>query len=117
MSDYFAIPPILGLAGLAVAFIIYHIMSRHNHGDGLVQKIGDQIQLGAMVFMHREYKMLGIFALVLLVAIFVSPLGFNTALAFLVGAVSSATAGYLGMFSATKANVRTAIAAHNHGQS
>jgi K(+)-stimulated pyrophosphate-energized sodium pump len=69
-----------------------------------------------MVFMHREYKMLGIFALVLLVAIFVSPLGFNTALAFLVGAVSSATAGYLGMFSATKANVRTAIAAHNHGQ-
>ncbi len=116
MSDYFAIPPILGFAGLAVAFIIYHIMSRHNHGDGLVKKIGDQIQMGAMVFMHREYKMLAIFALVLLVAIFVSPLGINTAIAFLVGAVSSATAGYLGMFSATKANVRTAIAAHNHGQ-
>jgi K(+)-stimulated pyrophosphate-energized sodium pump len=116
MSDYFAIPPILGFAGLAVAFIIFHIMSRHNHGDGLVKKIGDQIQMGAMVFMHREYKMLAIFALVLLVAIFVSPLGINTAIAFLVGAVSSATAGYLGMFSATKANVRTAIAAHNHGQ-
>ena len=117
MSDYFAAPPILGLAGLAVAFIIYHIMSRHNHGDGVVKKIGDQIQLGAMVFMHREYKMLGIFALVLLVAIFVSPLGINTAIAFLVGALSSATAGYLGMFAATKANVRTATAAHNHGQS
>ncbi len=117
MSDYFAIPPMLGLAGLAVAFIIYHIMSRHNHGDGVVKKIGDQIQLGAMVFMHREYKMLGLFALVLLVAIFVSPLGINTALAFLVGAVSSATAGYLGMYAATKANVRTAVAAHNHGQS
>ena len=117
MSDYFALPPLLGLGGLAVAFIIYHIMSRHNHGDGVVKKIGDQIQLGAMVFMHREYKMLGIFSLVLLVAIFVSPLGVNTAIAFLVGAVSSATAGYLGMFAATKANVRTAIAAHNHGQS
>ena len=117
MSYSFAIPPILGLAGLAVAFIIYHIMSRHNHGDGVVKKIGDQIQLGAMVFMHREYKMLGIFALVLLVAIFVSPLGINTAIAFLVGALSSATAGYLGMFAATKANVRTATAAHNHGQS
>ena len=117
MSDYFAAPPILGLAGLAVAFIIYHIMSRHNHGDGPVKKIGDQIQLGAMVFMHREYKMLGSFALVLLIAIFVSPLGINTAIAFLVGALSSATAGYLGMFAATKANVRTAIAAHNHGQS
>ncbi|MEH6636174.1 MAG: sodium-translocating pyrophosphatase, partial [Halioglobus sp.] len=117
MTEYLAIPPLLGLAGLAVAFIIYHIMSRHNHGDGVVKKIGDQIQLGAMVFMHREYKMLGLFALVLLVAIFVSPLGFNTAIAFLVGAVSSATAGYLGMFAATKANVRTAVAAHNHGQS
>ncbi|RLA55833.1 MAG: sodium-translocating pyrophosphatase [Gammaproteobacteria bacterium] len=117
MHDYFIIPPILGFAGLAVAFIIYHIMSRHNFGDGVVKKIGDQIQLGAMVFMHREYKMLGIFSLVLVVAIFVSPLGFNTALAFVVGAVSSATAGYLGMFSATKANVRTAVAAHNHGQS
>ena len=116
MQEYFVIPPILGLAGLAVAFIIYHIMSRHNHGDGVVKKIGDQIHLGAMVFMAREYKMLGLFALVLLVAIFFSPLGLNTAIAFLAGALSSATAGYLGMFAATKANVRTAVAAHNHGQ-
>jgi len=117
MSEYLALPPILGFGGLAVAFIIYHIMSRHNHGDGVVKHIGDQIQLGAMVFMKREYKMLGIFSLVLLVAIFVSPLGINTAIAFLVGALSSATAGYLGMFAATRANVRTAVAAHNHGQS
>ncbi|HSG56818.1 MAG TPA: sodium-translocating pyrophosphatase, partial [Paracoccaceae bacterium] len=48
-------------------------------------------------------------------AIYASPLGAGSALAFLVGAVSSATAGYLGMFAATKANVRTAVAAHNHG--
>jgi len=116
MTGYFALPPILGLAGLGVAFIIYHIMSRHNHGDGKVRKIGDQIHLGAMVFMAREYKMLSIFALVLLIAIFVSPLGKNTAIAFLTGAVSSALAGYLGMFAATKANVRCAVAAHHHGQ-
>jgi K(+)-stimulated pyrophosphate-energized sodium pump len=116
MTEYFAAPPVLGFAGLVVAFIIYHIMTRHDHGDGDVTKIGDQIHLGAMVFMHREYKMLGIFALVLLVGIFVSPLGLNTAIAFLAGAASSATAGYLGMFAATKANVRTAVAAHNHGQ-
>jgi K(+)-stimulated pyrophosphate-energized sodium pump len=69
-----------------------------------------------MVFMKREYTMLGLFSLVLLVGIFVSPLGANTAIAFVAGALSSATAGYLGMFAATKANVRTAIAAHNHGQ-
>jgi K(+)-stimulated pyrophosphate-energized sodium pump len=116
MTEYFALPPILGLGGLVVAFIIYHVMTRHDHGDGVVKKIGDQIHLGAMVFMHREYKMLSLFALVLLVGIFMSPLGLNSAIAFLAGAVSSATAGYLGMFAATKANVRTAVAAHNHGQ-
>jgi K(+)-stimulated pyrophosphate-energized sodium pump len=115
MSDYFLVPPVLGLFGLGVAFAIYHIMTRHNHGDGVIKKIGDQIHLGAMVFMHREYKMLAIFSAVLLLLIFLSPLGANTALAFLVGAVSSATAGYLGMFAATKANVRTAVAAHTHG--
>ena len=116
MTEYFILPPILGLGGLAIAFIIYHIMSRHNHGDGIVTKIGDQIHLGAMVFMAREYKMLTMFAVVLLIAIFASPLGANTAIAFIAGALSSATAGYLGMYAATKANVRTAVAAHNHGQ-
>ncbi len=115
MSEYLAVPAVLGVIGLIVAFVIYHIMSRHNHGEGKVKHIGDQIHLGAMVFMHREYKMLGLFVLVLLVCLYVSPLGSDTALAFLIGALSSATAGYLGMFAATKANVRTAVAAHTHG--
>jgi len=117
MSEYIALPPILGLAGLVMAFVIYHIMSRQDPGEGAVKKIGDQIHLGAMVFMKREYRMLGMFAAVLLVGILVSPLGTNTAIAFVAGAVSSATAGYLGMYAATKANVRTATAAHNSGQS
>ena len=116
LFDYFVIPPVLGAAGLAVAFAIYHIMSRHDHGDGKVKHIGDQIHLGAMVFMRREYTMLAIFAAVLLVGILISPLGVDTAIAFTAGALSSAIAGFLGMFAATKANVRTAVAAHNHGQ-
>ncbi len=115
MSEYLAIPPILGVGGLIAAFIIYKVMTSYNAGDGAVKKIGDQIHLGAMVFMHREYKMLAIFAAVLLVAIFLSPLGANTAIAFTAGALSSAIAGYLGMFAATKANVRTAVAAHEEG--
>ncbi|MFT4614690.1 MAG: K(+)-stimulated pyrophosphate-energized sodium pump, partial [Bacteroidia bacterium] len=116
MSEYFVLPPLLGLVGLVIAFFIYHLMSRADPGDGLVTKIGDQIHLGAMVFMKREYKMLGLFALALLIAIWVSPLGTNTAIAFIAGAVSSALAGYLGMFAATRANVRTAVAARDHGQ-
>ncbi len=115
MADYYMLPPILGGIGLIVAFVIYHIMTRHDHGEDAVKKIADQIHLGAMVFMHREYKMLAAFCTVLVIGILVSPLGMNTAIAFVVGAVSSATAGYLGMFAATKANVRTAVAANNHG--
>jgi K(+)-stimulated pyrophosphate-energized sodium pump len=114
MSDYFILPPLLGVAGLIIAFIIYKIMSRYPDGDENVRKIADQIHLGAMVFMHREYKMLAIFSLVLVVLVFAS-LGTQTAIAFTAGAVSSAIAGYLGMFAATKANVRTTVAAHEHG--
>jgi K(+)-stimulated pyrophosphate-energized sodium pump len=116
LFDYFLYPPLLGSVGLVIAFVIYHMLIRHIHGDGAVKHIGDQIHLGAMVFMQREYKMLAMFAAVLLIGIFVSPLGTDTAIAFIAGALSSATAGFLGMFAATKANVRTAVAAHNHGQ-
>jgi K(+)-stimulated pyrophosphate-energized sodium pump len=115
MVEPMLIPPLLGVFGLVVAFIIYHIMSGHDHGEDAVKKISDQIHLGAMVFMHREYKMLALFASVLVVGILVSPLGVNTAIAFVAGAASSASAGYLGMFAATKANVRTAVAANKHG--
>ena len=115
MSENLMLPPLLGLAGLAIAFFIYYVMSRHDQGEDAVRKIADQIHLGAMVFMHREYKMLAIFATVLVVCILISPLGMNTAIAFVAGALSSATAGYLGMYAATKANVRTAVAANRYG--
>ena len=115
MSFNLMLPPILGVVGLAIAFVIYTVMSRASDGDEKVRGIAEQIHIGAMVFMHREYKMLLAFAAVLVVGILVSPLGTNTAIAFIAGAVSSATAGYLGMYAATKANVRTAVAANQQG--
>ena len=115
MSFNLTLPPILGVVGLVIAFVIYTVMSRASAGEDKVRGIAEQIHLGAMVFMHREYKMLLAFAAVLVVGILVSPLGTNTAIAFVAGAVSSATAGYLGMYAATKANVRTAVAANQQG--
>ena len=115
MSFDLTLPPILGVVGLVIAFLIYTVMSRAPDGEDKVRGIAEQIHLGAMVFMHREYKMLAAFAAVLVVGILVSPLGTNTAIAFVAGAVSSATAGYLGMYAATKANVRTAVAANTDG--
>jgi len=108
------IPPLLGIIGLVIANYIFKIVKKYPEGDDKVIKIGDAIHEGAMVFMRREYKMLGIFSavLVVLLAIF---LGMGTAFAFVVGAVTSAGAGYIGMNTATRANVRTTTAAHTEG--
>jgi K(+)-stimulated pyrophosphate-energized sodium pump len=114
MTDLITIPPLLGLAGLICAFIVYALIKRNPVSNPAVIKIGDAIHTGAMVFMHREYKMLFIFALVVAIALYFS-LGADTTIAFVAGASCSALAGYLGMFTATKANVRTTQAAHDHG--
>jgi len=108
------IPPALGVLGLLIVFFIYQWIKKQPGGSGAVQKIGEQIHIGSIVFMKREYKMLSMFALVLLVLLYIF-LGPASALCFLVGAVASATAGYIGMNTATIANVRTAQAAHEEG--
>ena len=108
------IPPALGVLGLLIVFFIYQWIKKQPGGSGAVQKIGEQIHIGSIVFMKREYKMLSMFALVLLVLLYIF-LGPASALCFLVGAVASATAGYIGMNTATIANVRTAQAAHTEG--
>ena len=110
------IPPALGVLGLLIVFFIYQWIKKQPSGSGAVQKIGEQIHIGSIVFMKREYKMLSIFALVLLVLLYIF-LGPASALCFIVGAVASATAGYIGMNTATIANVRTTQAAHDEGSS
>ncbi len=107
-------PPVLGIVGLIVAFILYRVVVSYPEGNDKVRKIGDQIHAGAMVFMNREYKMLFLFNLVIIIPLYYF-LHLETAIAFAAGTVASAIAGYLGMFSATKANVRTTSAAHDKG--
>ena len=109
-------PPALGVLGLLIVFFIYQWIKKQPSGSGAVQKIGEQIHIGSIVFMKREYKMLSIFALVLLVLLYIF-LGPASALCFIVGAVASASAGYIGMNTATIANVRTTQAAHDEGSS
>ena len=109
-----ALPPLVGIFGLLCALVLYRLVMRYPQGEARIQKIADQIHLGAMVFMRREYQMLGLFLAVLVVVTYAA-LGGHTALAVVVGAGSSATAGWLGMYAATKANVRTATAASTDG--
>ena len=114
IESYLAIPPLLGFVGLLVALGLYIIVNRFPEGDQNVKKIGDQIHLGAMTFMKTEYLYLTIFAVVVIILVWMS-LGKDTATAVLAGALSSSIAGWIGMYSATKANVRTATAASESG--
>ena len=107
-------PPLFGLIGLVAAGVIYLIVKRYPEGEESLREISETIHQGAMVFMRREYTNLSVFAAVLLVILWVF-LGMETALAFLAGALSSAAAGWLGMYTATRANVRTTTAAHTKG--
>ena len=109
------IPIGLGLFGLFAAFLVFVSIKKSPAGEGKLKEISDAIHLGAMVFMNSEYKRLAIFCVVCITAIAVSDLGMNTALAFLLGAICSGSAGYWGMYTATHANVRTAVAANTKG--
>ena len=108
------LPIAFGASGMVAAFMIYANIVKTPSGEGRVKEIADEIHLGAMVFMASEYKRLAIFCLICIVALYVS-LGADTAIAFTLGALCSGTAGYIGMYSATKANVRTAVAANTKG--
>ncbi len=114
MQTELLFPPLIGLLGLLAAGVIYLIVKRYPEGEDTLKEIAETIHQGAMVFMRREYSNLAIFAAILLAALWVS-LGTETALAFFAGALSSALAGWLGMYTATRANVRTTTAAHTKG--
>jgi K(+)-stimulated pyrophosphate-energized sodium pump len=78
-------------------------------------EISEAVHEGAMAFLKREYSILAVFVVIVFALLFAF-VGNNTAYAFLAGAICSILAGYTGMNAATRANVRTAQAAHQHGQ-
>ncbi len=108
------LPIALGALGMIAAFLVYAKVLQTPAGDGRVKEIADEIHLGAMVFMASEYKRLAVFCLICIVALYYG-LGWQTAVAFLLGATCSGIAGYIGMYTATHANVRTAVAANTKG--
>jgi K(+)-stimulated pyrophosphate-energized sodium pump len=108
-------PPITGAVGLLIALVIYYSIKRQPEGTDVMRDIAHQIQVGAMAFLKSEYKVLSVFVVVVFVLLFLF-IGSNTAIAFLAGAICSVLAGFLGMMSATRANVRTSEAARSFGQ-
>ncbi len=110
--DMFFIVPICALLGLVFAGYFFTVMRREGTGTELMQKIAGAIRLGSMVYLKSQYKAIAVFVAILAILLYLIP-GIHplTSVAFLVGAILSATAGYIGMSAATMANVRTTNAA------
>ncbi|MEM6820881.1 MAG: sodium-translocating pyrophosphatase [Verrucomicrobiota bacterium] len=107
------ITPALGVGGMIAAFGLYKYIDGQPSGDGKVAKISNKIHEGAMIFMRREIQLLAIFALVIGVALIFKD--WRDSLAFFFGAFCASVAGFIGMYTATKANVRTTLAARDQG--
>jgi len=118
MEKLIYLVPAMGLIGLLYTFVKFNWVSKQDPGNDRMKEISNYIAEGAMAFLRAEWKILGYF--VVIVGILLAVLSTTNphshwliAGAFILGAVFSATAGYIGMKVATKANVRTANAARN----
>jgi len=119
--SYFSV--VFGLFGLVVAWKIFEKVDEQSDGNEKMREIAEAIHEGAMVFLSREYKILGYFVagVSVLLTIVISYqqgfwIGFWTAVAYICGAGCSMLAGFFGMNAATTSGVRTSQAAAEGGQ-
>jgi K(+)-stimulated pyrophosphate-energized sodium pump len=115
--DFLLISIVAAVLALVYAVVRYFAIMKRDDGNEVMQDIAKQIQDGAAAFLKAEYTWLAVFVAVVAVAIGASDpttgLGIQTAIAFVSGALASAIAGYFGMYTATRAAVRTTQAATN----
>ncbi|HET7553745.1 MAG TPA: sodium-translocating pyrophosphatase [Gemmatimonadaceae bacterium] len=104
-----------GIAGLAIALIIYTSIRRSPVGTDTMRALAEQIRSGAMAFLRREYSVLLPF-LIVVALLLTWAVGWRTGAAYIAGGLCSVLAGLAGMEAATRANVRTSEAARTHGQ-
>ncbi|RLF30387.1 MAG: sodium-translocating pyrophosphatase [Thermoplasmata archaeon] len=113
--DIFSITAISsGVIALLVAAALVYIIRRQSPGNKKMQELSKTIHDGALAFLKEEYKVISVFIVVvtilLLVVSYYTSLPWQTSIAFIVGAIFSATAGNIGMRIATTSNARTAEA-------
>ncbi len=114
MNNILFIAPIVGVIALLFAAYKASFVSKQDVGNDRMKEIASYIQEGAMAFLTREYKALVVFVVILAIVLAIG-IGVMTAVWFVVGAIFSVLAGYVGMRVATKANVRTTNAALTSG--
>ncbi len=115
MSTILYIIPVIGIVGLVFTFIRSNWVSKQDAGTDKMKKIAGHIAEGAMAFLKAEYRVLAIFVVAVAILLAFANNNANSSplvgLSFIIGALCSGLAGYIGMKVATKANVRTANAA------
>ncbi|MFZ3170238.1 MAG: sodium-translocating pyrophosphatase [Candidatus Methanoperedens sp.] len=102
--------PLAGIIGLIFAVYLVLYIMKLDAGSNKMKEIASAIQEGAMAYLNRQYKTVAVIAVILTIVIAYA-INTATALAFVLGAVMSAAAGYLGMNISVRANVRCANAA------
>ncbi|MEY2982249.1 MAG: sodium-translocating pyrophosphatase [Planctomycetota bacterium] len=103
---------IVAALAVVVAIVLFRSIMSKDAGTERMQEIATAIQQGGRAFLHAEYRWLAVFvAIVFALMCFAPGFSVKTAIAFLFGALASATAGYFGMHTATRAAVRTTNAA------
>lgn len=105
---------IASLLAIIYGFYLAYSVLKLPQGNEKMREISAAIQTGAKAYLNRQYKTVAAVAVVLAILMWIFHFGGATVIAFLIGAVSSALAGYIGMNVAVRANVRTAEAA-KHG--
>lgn len=103
------------LFGLLIAFVLFKKINAIVVDNEKAARIATAIRLGAMTFLKEEYKIIAI-VLALIGAFIGYFMGVSATACFMLGAILSLGAGYIGMTAATDANVRTTIAAKNKGE-
>jgi K(+)-stimulated pyrophosphate-energized sodium pump len=116
MEKLIYLVPAMAVIGLLYTFVKFNWVSKQDAGNDRMKEISNHIADGAMAFLKAEWKILGYFVVIVAILLGVMAMAnpnshWSIALAFVLGAVFSATAGYIGMRIATKSNVRTAHAA------
>lgn len=105
----------IGILSLAVALLLSLYILRKPAGSEKMQEISEAIHQGALTFLKKEYEVLAVFlVLVALIMYFFLENGPKLATSFIIGGISSALAGNIGMRIATKANARTTEATKKH---
>jgi len=109
--DWLVIAPIAGFVSIAFAIYLYFYVIKQDSGSPRMQEISVAIKEGANAYLKRQNKTLAVFVVVVAIVLGIAFRDYKMPLAYVIGSIFSALAGYFGLNVAVKANVRTSSAA------